>query len=108
MWYRDNPMNPEKIWVDRDIDGKLDGFEPCEPCSAILNARARSGATWQDLDLCRPCSIELEIQSAIDGVKGLRPYNLDREPEMLVPGSSEELDLFPDSSDQGYPEDEGR
>jgi hypothetical protein len=108
MLYRENPMRPGAIWVDRGIDDKVEDFEPCEPCAEYLRPLTQLGDRWQDLTLCDECFAELEVQSAIDEIKGQRLYNLDREPETIAIGQCEGLDFLFDTPDRYYREDEWR
>jgi len=101
-----NKSQAGSIWIDQGIDDKVDAFEPCDLCFSMLEIHAQEDARWNDLSLCRECTTGFEMQSAINEVKGLRPYNLDREPERIVLDDIMGLDFLFETPDAYYHEND--
>ena len=72
------------IWIDRGVDDKVDRFEPCEVCAAVLQARRLEDQVWQELELCHPCNTRFGVQAALTDILGIqRPFNGMREAEVI-------------------------
>jgi len=65
------------IWVDRGIDGRLDNFPICGPCSADLQANDPQGQSWHDgQELCPSCRADFQAHALAVDLLGLpRPFN---------------------------------
>jgi hypothetical protein len=63
--------SPNRIWVDRADDGRLDHFQPCEVCFSMAQVRALEGQAWHDLSLCPPCRTDLAIEAPFTDALGI-------------------------------------
>ena len=97
MFFTEDAGHPSKIWVDRDGQGRVDHFAPCEPCRAIAGLHADAD-NWALLRLCQPCRADLVLQSWVsDTCRVERPYRLDPLPTAPIGGRDDEnsvKDLF--------------
>jgi len=71
-------------WVSRETDDRVDHFRPCDLCDATMAAREAEERIWQEFKLCYECNTQLELSSAIAEIQDERPYNLDRELELIT------------------------
>jgi len=76
--------DPAKIWVDRDGQGLVDHFAPCEPCSAIIGVHI-GPEEWAPLRLCQPCRADLALQSWVSETCGVeRPHRYSPLPSTIT------------------------
>ena len=70
MLFRRDNEHERSIWVDRDLDSRVDGgFRICEPCDGLLRAIDPTGEDWHDMEsrLCPECRVEFEARAlAVD------------------------------------------
>ena len=93
MLYREDMERERSVWVDRGIDDRVDRFQPCEICDAILRAKALEDKVWQELHMCFECNVNFLAQAIVTDVfGGERPINLDREPETITSNKAREND----------------
>ena len=105
MLFRSNNGEENHVWVDRGIDGRVDDFRICEPCSGALLYDDPEGMRWHEgSELCPDCRADFMAQALAADLFGLpRPFNgmledrvltndeLEEEPPGPVPGA---LDYF--------------
>ena len=68
-----------RIWVDRGTDCRLDNFEVCAVCDAVLKAQETEDSAWRELDdLCLECRTDFQAHALAVDLFGLpRPFNGD-------------------------------
>ena len=62
MHYSPDATDPSKFWIDRNEEGDLDHFEPCDSCHTRAIEEAKS-EEWNPLTLCVPCRSDLALTS---------------------------------------------
>ena len=101
MSFRRDNEHERRIWVDRDLDARVDNASICEPCDGLLRAIDPRGEDWHDMEsrLCPECRIDFQAHALAVDLLGLpRPFNGDIENRYIT---NEELAEEPRS---GLPE----
>ena len=78
MHFRRDESQERGIWVDRGMDGRVDGFQVCEPCDEALLARDPRGQRWHEAEdeLCPDCRADFLAHALTVDLFGLpRPFN---------------------------------
>ena len=107
MLFRRDNEHERSIWVDRDLDSRVDGgFRICEPCDGLLRAIDPTGEDWHDMEsrLCPECRMDFQAHALAVDLFGLpRPFNGDIEGRYITneefaedprPGIPEAFDYF--------------
>jgi hypothetical protein len=84
MRFFEDRERDESIWIDRGVDDKVDRFEPCEVCAAVLQAKQLEDRVWQELELCHPCNTRFGFQAVLSDILDIpRPFNGMLEAEVI-------------------------
>ena len=77
MRMRRNFDHDRGAWVDRGADGRVDDFEMCEICDAMLDIHDEKGEHWHSFDeLCGNCKVDFVLEATITDLMGRpRPFN---------------------------------
>jgi hypothetical protein len=77
MLFRKNEELERGVWVDRGVDGRVDGFQVCAPCNEAFLANDTYGPRWHDgTELCPDCRSGFEAHAMAVDLFGLpRPFN---------------------------------
>ena len=77
MRFRRNEEGLQRIWVDRGIDGRVDDFSICGPCTEKLLTDGSQGMRWHDgNELCPSCHADFQAHALAVDLMGLpRPFN---------------------------------
>lgn len=65
------------FWVDRDLQGHVDHFEPCDYCRQLIEQTPMQEHEWRQAGLCDTCLQDLDLTSRIDNMLAERPWDLD-------------------------------
>ncbi len=116
MFFRRDNEHEQRIWVDRELDSRVDSASICEPCDGLLRAIDPRGEDWHDMEsrLCLECRVEFQARALAVDLLGLpRPFNGDIEGRYITneefaedqrPGLREALSYFmPDRGDGFQP-----
>ncbi len=116
MFFRRDNEHERRIWVDRDLDARVDNASICEPCDGLLHAIDPKGENWHEMEsrLCPDCRTEFQAHAlAVDLLALPRPFNGDIEGRYITneefaeearPGLREALSYFmPDPADRFVP-----
>ena len=105
MLFRRDEEDHNRVWVDRGIDSKVDSFEPCGICDAILEAKEPRNQVWHDFDeeFCPGCRTGFAAEALEVDLSGApRPFNGDLEGRVISNQEFEEERPPVDPSPAGY------
>jgi len=106
MLFRRDNEHEQSIWVDRDLDARLDQAHLCKPCDELLREIDPRGENWHDMQsgLCPECRVDFQAHALAVDLFGLpRPFNGDIEGRYITneefaedprPGMPDAFDYF--------------
>jgi len=77
MQFVRNHDEDRAVWVDRGIDGRVDGFQVCDPCNNRLIIQDAIREEWREMNnLCLDCRMDFASHSLASDISGIpRPIN---------------------------------